>query len=243
MALETCVCSCTVWIKRREMMNIGSWPCFKTRLLRVEEGQQCTVTSNTSRFPTAARGRFAWIGGKTSSFSDQANEIQAVSMQISRKDSPFVIMIKTSYISAAELSWWPSAGWIMDSVCEQVTLCKHHRVRSSCHHPFSICPWFLRLSVVLKCFRRPLSQLDAAIPCPFVFQLTLQSELPCQIRADKLTVITPFPMSMNYVLSCGRQGFFFPTPLDLWNGSLPPIKAKATMFFIFSLVFRKICCL
>lgn len=41
--------------------------------------------------------------------------------------------------------------------------------------------------------------MDAAIPCPFTFQLTLQPELPHQMRADKETVIVLLPVSMTYV--------------------------------------------
>lgn len=79
--------------------------------------------------------------------------------------------------------------------------------------------------------------MDAAIPCLFAFQLTLQSELPHQVRADKVTVIMLLPVSMNYVISCERQDFSNPsTPV---KQQPRPINVKATIFFAFGSVFRK----
>lgn len=101
-----------------------------------------------------------------------------------------------------------------------------------------VSPCFLWLWEALKCFRRPLSQMDAAIPCPFAFQLTLRSELPHQMSTDKVTVIMLLPVSMKYVISCERQDFSNPsTPL---KQQPHPINVKATVFFAFSSVFRKI---
>lgn len=72
-----------------------------------------------------------------------------------------------------------------------------------------VSPCFLWLWEALKCFRRPLSQMDAAMPCPFAFQLTLQSELPHQMRADKVTVIMLLPVSMK-CHKLWKAGFFQP---------------------------------
>lgn len=74
--------------------------------------------------------------------------------------------------------------------------------------------------------------MDAAIPCLFAFQLSLQSELPHQMR-----VIMLLPVSMNYVISCERQDFSDPsTPV---KQQPRPINVKATIFFAFGSVFRK----
>lgn len=74
--------------------------------------------------------------------------------------------------------------------------------------------------------------MDAAIPCLFAFQLTLQSELPHQMR-----VIMLLPVSMNYVISCERQDFSDPSTPVKQQPRL--INVKATIFFAFGSVFRK----